>query len=206
MGALCFPPDSCAVSVPCACVQCAPLAQRAGGQMAPRCPPATKPTSSSSSEVGGGCLGDVHTQQPGPVAARGPSAPAPSPHHPRRAALLLPAAGEDIQDLTVMSQPPAGQTKSSVPDDPAIISAVSTQRSRLRPNSRAVAAEGASPQSSRPGRGGVARSASPGWCLACWLAGTQPALKNSCQIWARCQITPAPNTPPPGGAVRPKYR
>jgi hypothetical protein len=36
-------------------------------------------------------------------------------------------AGEDIQDLTVMSQPPPGQQKSSVPDDPAIISAVSSR-------------------------------------------------------------------------------
>jgi hypothetical protein len=35
-------------------------------------------------------------------------------------------AGEDIQDLTVMSQPPPGQQKNSVPDDPAIISAVSS--------------------------------------------------------------------------------
>jgi hypothetical protein len=34
------------------------------------------------------------------------------------------ATGEDIQDLTVMSQPPGGQGSSSVPDDPAIISAV----------------------------------------------------------------------------------
>lgn len=38
--------------------------------------------------------------------------------------LLLLSVGEDIQDLTVMSQPPPAQTKFSVPDDPAIISAV----------------------------------------------------------------------------------
>jgi hypothetical protein len=38
---------------------------------------------------------------------------------------VLCTTGEDIQDLTVMSQPtPQQQPKSSVPDDPAIISAV----------------------------------------------------------------------------------
>lgn len=41
--------------------------------------------------------------------------------------IALTLAGEDIQDLTVMSQPAAQQQKSSVPDDPAIISAVSEQ-------------------------------------------------------------------------------
>lgn len=92
--------------------------------MVPRCPQATKPTSSSSSGVSGRCR--LHPLVPQAVAAtpsrlqQGATAHAASACVP--AALLL-LAGEDIQDLTVMSQPP-GQGKSSVPDDPAIISAV----------------------------------------------------------------------------------